>query len=454
MLVFKFGGASVNSSKGVKNLAEIVSGYSHEKIIVVVSAMGKITNALELLTDAYFKTWNESFEMLSMDELIGNEYHVDNNSLILPPSSTLIQFFQNIYNYHITICNELFQTKDNQVYIKLKKRFFVLLEILKSEPSLNYDFIYDQIVSNGELFSTIIISEYLNSVELKNKWIDARKCIRTDHNYREPKVGWDETGNQIKKSFTFAENNLYITQGFIGSTEENNSTTLGREGSDYTAALLAYFIDASKVMIWKDVEGVYNADPKIFSNPQKIPFLSYKEAIELTYYGASVIHPKTIKPLQNKNIPLYVRSFLIPSAEGTVIADSSDSVIAQNNEKIPVYIIKNNQVMINFSPRDFSFIAEENLSIIFSKLNKFRIRANLSQNSATSFSICVDFRKHQMEQFVNELMAEFDIQIRENLELVTVQNYQDDAIQLAVSGRKIYIRQFSESTARFVVETI
>ncbi len=332
MQVFKFGGASVKDAEGVKNVAEVLKQFPNQKIAVVVSAMGKTTNSLERLAKAFF-------------------YKTENAEIIL----------EEIKKYHLDICHHLFANSFHPIFIELENTFVELYWAIEDEPTHSFDFEYDQIVSMGEVISTKIISAYLNHVGLQNKWVDARGFIQTDNTYREGKVDFELTETLIKRDLlpVFNSFNSIVTQGFIGGTSENFTTTLGREGSDYTASILAYCLNADNVTIWKDVPGVLNADPKWFSHTKKIDQLSYHDAIELTYYGATVIHPKTIKPLQNKNIPLYVKSFLKPKEEGTIIKDGEKRL------NIPSYIFKIDQVLISIQPKDFSFIAEDNLSDIF-----------------------------------------------------------------------------------------
>ncbi|MFM2157502.1 MAG: hypothetical protein RL516_2251, partial [Bacteroidota bacterium] len=344
MNVFKFGGASVKDAAAVKNAGEILKLHSNDQLVVVISAMGKVTNALETIVEAHVHQTGEAHSLLDA-----------------------------LKNYHLQITSELFSDSKHEVHNKLNN-YFVEIEWVLEEPPREYDFVYDQIVSFGELLSTTIVSSWLNDNGLINQWMDVRDCLITDNTYREGKIDWEiSTGlfqSRIKELFTHA--NIIITQGFIGSTTENFSTTLGREGSDYTAAIIAHVMNAEAVTIWKDVPGVLNADPKHFSDAQKLIQLSYQDAIELAYYGASVIHPKTIKPLENKNIPLHVKSFLEPNSKGTVIGKDLET-----KPLIPSFIFKSNQVLISIAAKDFSFIAEENLSEIFSDFAASGIKLNL-----------------------------------------------------------------------------
>ncbi|MGL4598876.1 MAG: aspartate kinase, partial [Bacteroidia bacterium] len=345
MKVFKFGGASVKDAEAVKNVAEILKRFPDEQLLVVISAMGKTTNALERLTHAFFYKKEDPLPIL-----------------------------EEIRQYHIGILQELFDNPQHPVFDELHNTIVELEWAIEDEPTHTYDCEYDQIVSLGELISTKIVAAYLQHVGIKSTWRDIRDVIKTDNTYREGKVDWALTEKLIREDFLPALQNsktgIIITQGFLGVTSENFTTTLGREGSDYTAAILAYCTDAEGVTIWKDVSGVLNADPKWFDETQLIPQLTYQDAIELTYYGATVIHPKTIKPLQNKNIPLYVRSFLNPEKEGTKIHHT------QTPLPIPCFIFKVDQVLLTISPRDFSFIVEENLSSIFNLFSKHGVKIN------------------------------------------------------------------------------
>ncbi|NVN93931.1 MAG: aspartate kinase [Bacteroidetes bacterium] len=424
MKVLKFGGASVNSADAVKNTAEIIDKYSTEKILVVVSAMGKTTNALEKLTQAYFNKSNEKNALL-------NE----------------------VKNFHFNIIDNLFKDKNLEVYTDIQHIFDELLHKLISRASESYDFEYDQIVSNGELISTKIISHYLNYKGIKNQWIDAREIIKTDNNYREGNVNWQETMHKTNNLIIpFFENNslprhLMITQGFIGSTSDEHSVTLGREGSDYSAAIFAYNLNASEMVIWKDVPGLLNADPKFFKDTHKLDAISYREAIELAYYGATIIHPKTIKPLQNKNIPLFVKSFIQPENEGSIISNHENA-----DGLIPSFIFKQEQALISISPKDFSFIAEENLSDIFGIFSDNKIKINLMQNSAISFSVCIDGNLKRFDTLIKVLQENYKVRYNLQLDLITIRHYNQATIDKVVYNRKILLEQRSRTTAQLVVE--
>ena len=318
---------------------------------------------------------------------------------------------------------------------------------LTEKPTQNYNFEYDKIVSFGELMSTAIISAYLTEKGITNKHIDIRNCLHTDNNYCDAKVDWETSNKLINKAFNFNDTNIYITQGFIASANNGTTTTLGREGSDYTAAILTYILDADEIVIWKDVGGIYSADPKLYNDIVSLPEISYQEAIELTYYGAKVIHPKTIKPLQNKGIPLIVKSF-----DNT---QSSETVIKNLNKNIslpPIAIVKKNQIIISISPKDFSFIADENLSKIFAVFVSHHVIINMTQNSAISFSACVDFDNRKITPLIDELNNDFYVRYNNNLELVTIRHYTNDAITRFTNNKEIIVEQKSRITARFVVK--
>lgn len=410
----------MKDAAAVKKVEVILRKHPAEKIVVVISAMGKTTNALEKVVNAYYYKKNDTQKLL--DE---------------------------IKEYHRKIILELFPENTNAVFTDLNNVLVEAEWILEEEPSRGYGFAYDQIVSLGEMISTKIISAYLNSKGVNNTWMDARDCVRTDNTWREGKVDWEITQQQIAlkiPSLLSDKNKIIITQGFIGTTSENYTTTLGREGSDYTAAILAYCLNAECVMIWKDVPGVLNADPKYFKEVQKLEKLSYHDAIELTYYGASVIHPKTIKPLENKNITLHVKSFLNPDASGTVIERDAES-----KPFIPSFIFKSNQVLISISAKDFSFIAEDNLSTIFGIFAKHGVRINLMQNSAISFSVCVDNDPFKIPAVIEDLKNHFRILYNENLHLYTIRHYYPSTIEMLSTDKEILLEQRSRHTAQLVM---
>ena len=416
MNVYKFGGASVKDAEGVKNLFKIINTHK-ENLIIVVSAMGKMTDALEVLCNAYYSKTGD-----------------------------IEQAFQKIKDFHQHIINDLFGTQSEEINKSVDNLYIKLQNIIDSEPSLSYDYEYDRIISFGELLSTTIIAAYLEKQGRKVKFTDIRKCIITDQNYRNACVNLELSAQLCRKVFTFQDTFMYITQGFIAGTTTNQTTTLGREGSDYTAALLANLLNAEDVTIWKDVPGIMNADPKLYENTEIISKLSYKEAIELSNCGAKVIHPKTIKPLQNKGIPLYVRSFLYPESHGSVIRELDEKL-----ELPPIYINKDHQLLLTLSPRDFSFIAEEKLSRIFATLAKYRLRLNLMQNSAITFSFCIDLNEAIFEDFINELHGEYEVLYNKNVRLLTIRHYNEEIINTLTTDKKVLVEQRSRLTARFVV---
>lgn len=417
--VFKFGGASVNSAQAVQNMASIVKRYHDvgRQMVIVVSAMGKTTNALE--------------------QLVPNAKQEDEQEII----------FKNLVDYHLQIVRHLFPNPSDEIYVKLRALFADLEESRKrSSGEYNYD--YDQVVSYGELLSTTIISAYLEQCGVGNQWVDVRKIIVTDGANRCAQVDWSRTMENREALEQFLKGGRsVVTQGFIAASKEGVTTTLGREGSDYTAAVLSYMLEVKRMTIWKDVPGFLNADPKYFPDTVKIEEMPYHEAIEQAYYGASVIHPKTIKPLQNKQIPLYIKSFINPEAEGSVVGPYE--VI---KPQIPLYIFKENQVLMSIMPKDFSFIAEENLQRIFSILSQVGVSVNLMQNSALSFSICIDYNKILIDQLIERLSADFKVRYNREMELVTVRHYTQEIIDSIVAGRKVFLEQRSRDTAQLVVE--
>lgn len=415
--IFKFGGASVRDAGGVKNLAQIVRSCNNN-LVVVVSAMGKTTNALEGILMQY----------------------LNNNQNIW-------QSFSELENYHITIASELYGQICPEKVEDIEQLFMELKVLLQRASTGNYNFTYDQVVSYGELISTKIISTYLNAVGVSNTWIDIRQVLRTDGNYREGNVDYQISQELSRQQFKFNGNSIFVTQGFIGGTADGNTTTLGREGSDYTAALLANLLDAESVTIWKDVDGVLNADPRIFTETIKLDEISFKEAIELAYCGAQIIHPKTIKPLQNKQISLYVKSFAKPTLGGTRVYQT-DKRIAYP----PILIVKPNQVLISLTPRDFSFVIEDCLSKIFALLYKHRVKANLVQSSAISFSICVDDEEHFLPSAIAELNNSFAVRYNRGLELLTVRHYNVEVLDKLLAGKSVYLQQKTRSTIRVMYE--
>jgi aspartate kinase len=417
MNIFKFGGASVNSADGVRNFVKIVQ-YYREEMVIVLSAMGKTTNALEEIVDAF----------------VSKQEGIDSKVISLQ-------------KYHTDIINELFAKKDDRVFLKIESFFEQLRAYLQKSPSLIYEFDYDQIVCFGELISTTIVSEYLRLSGTPNKWVDIRTCLKTDDTYKEGRIDWELSQKLVPQTFGFTNTFVYITQGFLGGTTTNQTTTLGREGSDYTAAILSYILDVDKLAIWKDVPGIMNADPKWLSDAQKLERISYKEAIELAFYGAKVIHPKTIQPIKKKKIPLQVRSFLDINEPGTLIS----MAYKKQDQLIPVYIRKQDQVLISIRPCDFSFILEENLSALFSVFAKHRMKVNLIQNSAISFSVCVDNSDRRLKNLIAEISINFEVKYNENVELITIRHHNSEAVERMTNGRQILLEQRSRDTAQFVL---
>ena len=419
MRVFKFGGASVKDAKGIKNLASIVA-KSDGDLIVVVSAMGKMTNAFEELFKSYYD---------------GKE--------------SIWSHFEFIKRYHYEIMEELFKSS-NPIFSEIDASFFTLEDRLQKHPSLDYDFEYDQIISYGELISTKIISGYLSKIEVENTWIDIRYLLKTDDEWRNANVDFDLSKKLMQDAFNFKDTKVYVTQGFLGGTTTNLTTTLGREGSDYTAAILASLLNAKQVEIWKDVPGILNADPQYFVGATKIDALSYREAVELTFFGAKVIHPKTIKPLQNEGIPMYVRSFIQPTASGTVIGP--DSLIPKTRKRIPVFVLKTNQLLITLSQPDFSFMNEENLSWIFETFNQLKMHINLIQQSALKLTVSIDKPERGGVELIEALSEEFEVRYNDGMELLTIRNYNDEAVEKELKNREVFVEQRTRSVARFIVK--
>ena len=408
----------MKDAAGVRNLASIVKSYSDD-LVVVVSAMGKTTNALETLTKNYF----------------------DRNS------EGIIQNISALKQYHFEIIENLFGDLSNDVSFGITSDFAALVTRLEHSPSLDYDFEYDQIVSFGEIFSSRIVSAFLNYAGIRNQWMDIRRGLRTDATWREGNVDWSLSSGLIKSQYQFSENRIYLTQGFLGATLTDQTTTLGREGSDYTAAIIANILNAENVTIWKDVPGIMNADPNIFKETQKLDILSYREAVEMTYYGAKVIHPKTMKPLVEKNIPLNVRSFMNPEEQGSVIC-SIDHVM----NYVPVFITKYDQILITISPLDFSFIAEESISRIYKLFAQYRMKVNLVQQSAMNFSVAIDRPERGFDKIVSDLKKKFVVHYNEGLELLTIRYYSEEVIQKMTCDRSVFVAQRTRTAARFLIK--
>jgi aspartate kinase len=418
MQVFKFGGASVKDAAGVKNLAKIVQQYPAKDLLIVISAMGKMTNKLEELTWAYVKGEDSAFKL-----------------------------FEEVKAFHFEIITSLFEDHENPIYDDVANTFVEIEWLLEEEASDSAAYLYDQIVSIGELVSTKIVAAYLNLEGCFTIWADARSYIKTDNNYREANVIWDKTESEIQKHLpTYLDKGIVVTQGFIGGTSENFTSTLGREGSDYSAAIFCACLNAQSMTIWKDVPGVLNADPKWFDETEKIAQLSYHDAIELTYYGATVIHPKTIKPIQNKGIPLYVRSFLQPTEEGTAITNVETPL------PVPSFIFKVNQALISIFPKDFSFIIEENLSHIFNILHKNKVKVNTMLNSAISFSVSVDYDKEKIDQLISDLGQTFKVKYNTDLELVTIRYHNQETIDRVIVNKDVLLEVKSRHTCQIVMK--
>ena len=416
MKIFKFGGASVKDADGVKNVLNVIKTVGHEDILIVISAMGKMTNALELVITNYF---DKSTEF--------------NASL------------QEVKKYHNQILMDLFDDEDNDVFFAVNSHLADLEYFLRSNKSPNYSFVYDQVISYGEIISTTIVSHYFNEQGLNNNWIDVRNFIKTDNNYRDGNVDWEQTQKLISKGVK--KKNLNITQGFLGSDENNFTTTLGREGSDYTAAIFAYCLGAESVTIWKDVPGVMNADPRYFENAILLNQISYREAIELAFYGASVIHPKTLQPLQRKEIPLFVKSFINPLLAGTSVSKGADL-----EPKIPCFIIKKNQLLLSLSSLDFSFMMEDHMSEIFALFSEHKIKVNLIQNSAISFSVCIEDKYGNFNALKTSLSKKFKISFNENVSLYTVRHFDDEAKNIVENNKTILLTQISRGTLQVVTK--
>lgn len=416
MRVFKFGGASVKDAEGVRNLVRVLKETGHDDIFLVVSAMGKTTNAMEKVVDTYFKD-----------------------------KSAVGPVIREISNYHEDILKDLFPKQKHRVYQDVQLLFEEIQGFLAWNKSPKYNFVYDQVVSYGELVSSVIVSAYLNEVGITNTWLDVRNFIKTDNNYRDVNVNWEKTQHQFTKSIEAKK--LYITQGFLGSDENNFTTTLGREGSDYTAAIVAFCLDAQSVTIWKDVPGVLNADPRYFEKAELLNRISYREAIELAFYGASVIHPKTLQPLQRKSIPLHVKSFIHPENPGTTVG-SGEGI----EPEVPCFIVKKNQVLMKLSSLDFSFIVEDSISDLFKMLHDYKMKVDMIQNSAISFSVCVDNKFGRLGELLDLLQVRFKVVCHEDVSLYTIRHFTTEAINSLQNGREVLLEQRGRETVQLVVK--
>ncbi len=416
MRIFKFGGASVKDAEGIRNVHSVLQTVGFEDVLLVVSAMGKTTNALEIVIKNYF---DKSPELQSS--------------------------VQEVKKYHNQILLDLFEDEKNAVFTDVNSLFAELDYFLSQNKSPNYNFVYDQVVSYGELISTTIISHYMSFMGIKTQWLDVRNFIKTDNNYRDANVDWDLTQKNISKNVK--KKILNVTQGFLGSDENNFTTTLGREGSDYTAAIFAYCLNAENVTIWKDVPGVMNADPRYFENASLLNQISYREAIELAFYGATVIHPKTLQPLQKKEIPLFVKSFINPTLPGTSVSKGADL-----EPHLPCFIVKKNQLLLSLSSIDFSFIMEENISEIFALLHDYKMKVSLIQNSAISFSVCIDDKFGNFNELKTILSKKFKIAYNENVSLYTIRHFDEKAAQMVEKNKDVLLKQVSRETMQIITK--
>ncbi len=420
MRVFKFGGASVKDSDGIKNVARIISDYGQDDtLVIVVSAMGKTTNQLEEVVNQKFKD----------------------------PKFALTKL-RDIQKAHADVVKDLFQSHYEELLQNIHEHFVEAEWVLEEEREMNYDYVYDQVVCVGELVSSRILAAWLLKVGLQVSWIDARNILLTDDTYRDGRIQWEETEAKTKTQLLplLQQNKIVLTQGFIASTKENNSTTLGREGSDFTAAILANTLNADGMYIWKDVPGVLTGDPDLFINVTKLDRLSYSEAIEMTYYGCKVIHPKTIQPLKLKNIPLYVKSFIKPEGEGTLISVDIDL------EYPPIVILESNQSLLHFTPKDLTFIAEHHLAHIFNLFEQYRIKVNMMRNTAISFSVCVRNESDRIQELVKSIDKDYKVIIDNDLELLTIRHYQESMIPKLLEGKIVLLDERTRKTVQIVVK--
>ena len=412
--IYKFGGSSLKNAANIKLVTKIISENKEDDMVIVFSAMGKVTNMLEEVVNSYFKKQKKVRNLL-----------------------------KKVRDFHVSLANQLFN-KNDKVFDEINNLIVEIEWVIDDAPTDNYSYYYDQIVAIGELLSTKIMSAFLHKNDIINHWTDIRDIVRTDDSYRNAKIHWNDTMRFACKNL---KSGIVVTQGFIGSTSENNTTTLGREGSDFTAAILAYCLNAKKVIIWKDVPGLMNADPAIFDQTQLFTHISYDEAIELAFFGAKVIHPKTIQPLKKKLIPLQIKSFYNSNEKGTII-----SKISNQNIDVESYIVKENQILISISARDLTFIVENHISQIFSILSKNLIEVNLMQNSAVSFSVCVDNDKFKVPKTINELKSFFSVVYNDNLILYTIKNYNKGSLEKLVNKNNIILQQKSRTTVQLIAK--
>ena len=416
MKIFKFGGASIKDAKGVKNVVHVLQKVGHKNMLIVVSAMGKMTNAFEKTTDAYFYKKEE-----------------------------LPLFINEVRDYHYGLMNNLFEDKNHLVFTEIENLFIKMSVFMIQNKSNDYNFVYDQIVSFAELISTKIVSHYLNDSNIENIWLDVRDYIKTSSDYREAKVNWKTSEHLI--SHNIKTDNLYVTQGFISQDKYGNTTTLGREGSDYSASIFAYCLEADSLTIWKDVDGVLSADPRYFKKTQLLEQISYTEAIELAFYGASVIHPKTLQPLQKKEIPLFVKSFINPENKGTFVGKANKIV-----PEIPCFIIKKDQLLLSISSIDFSFVVEQNISEIFDLFYQYKMKVNLIQNSAISFSICMEDNNKLLAKLIKELSKNYKVVCVKDVSLHTIRHFTDATIKEMEGNSKVLLKQFTQETMQMVIQ--
>ncbi len=416
MIVFKFGGASVKDAEAVQNLRQILETKKDQELLIVTSAMDKTTNWLEKVVNEFMGKgdWKPSLER--------------------------------VFEFHLSHLSALMEENSGSAHDTLEKIKHYAFTFLEQDEGSDYDFVYDQIVSLGEILSTKIIASYLEKEGLPIEWTDARKLVHTNNNYRDARVNWDETEKRIQDFWKQKKKRMVLTQGFIGGGDHKRMTTLGREGSDFSAAIFAFCLDAESVTIWKDVPGMLNADPKHFSNTSLLENISYREAIELSYFGASVIHPKTIKPLENKQIPLYVKSFITPSEPGSLINHNTSE-----DSKIPSYIFKTDQVLVSISTRDFSFIVEEHISDLFSRFAKHRLNIQTMQNSAISFSVSVSNDKPRIQALINDLKEDYQVLYNDGLELMTIRHFNEGVVDELVKGKEILLEQKTRHTMRLLM---
>nr|WP_295871053.1 aspartate kinase [uncultured Chitinophaga sp.] len=417
MKVFKFGGASLESVERIKQVAQIVQSFPDDKLLIVISAMGKTTNELEKVAQNFYMRKRE----------------------------IAAQLLYNVEQQHIQVAESLLGTREHPLFVQLQQFFTEAEWTLGEKPLRAYDYYYDQLVGMGELLSTAIVSAFFNTIGLSNTWVDVRDVFRTDDNFRDANIDWTFTQKQVTEKVVplFNQTNIVIAQGFIGSTDQNESVTLGREGSDYSAAVFANMLDAESQTIWKDVEGLKNADPKLFPNTVNIPEISYGEVIEMAYYGAQVIHPKTIKPLQNKQIPLLVKCFLDKNLPGTIIKEQADT-----RQLPPIIVLKRNQVLLTLTSKDYAFITEDKISDIYETFHRLKVKINLMQNGAITFSCCIDHNPEKIELLIKALHNDFKISYNEALELLTVRYYQDGLLEDLSNHHTVLLEQRSKVTVQ------